>query len=169
MHIWNHLDHLRILKHQHPSTIYLKCLLLPVSAKNWSQVNSEEPFHHGTKKKDGVSGLGIGGFFCRVFQCHFDPNVDPCTVRCLKNSGTWEVPKEGEVSLSFNLDAWRLRGTLLCIILWVMSTADESTPPPPSRSDGPCKVFPSFPPKKKRPLNHRIWDMAWNLQKSIRF
>lgn len=33
-------------------------------------VNSEEPFHHGTKKKDG----------------------------------TWEVPKEGEVSLSFNLE-----------------------------------------------------------------
>eukprot|EP00435_Cladocopium_sp_Y103_P039864 s6_g10.t1 len=33
-------------------------------------VNSEDPFHHGTKKKDG----------------------------------TWEVPKEGEVSLSFNLE-----------------------------------------------------------------
>lgn len=111
-----------------------------------NQVNSEAPFTHGTKKKDGVldpwldsegvantqtpkQGLvpGCAGYIFHtvgILLNEFQVKVilkmpwysGMWNIRILAqishfstyaHLGTWDVPREGEVSLSFNLDAWQ--------------------------------------------------------------
>ena len=45
---------------------------------------------------------------------------------------------------------------------YIMVNVNVGLITPPTRSDIPCKVFPSFS-LNKRPLNHKILDMVWNL------